>query len=63
MAKWRCVGVVTASKYLGEVEADTEEEAKEKAFDLPSMSVALCNQCADEASDASIESVLVSLDN
>ncbi len=57
MPKYRCYGTVTAGKYLGEVEAENEEEAKEKAFDLDTMSVSVCHQCAREVSDPQISEV------
>jgi hypothetical protein len=52
MAKWRIYGVMTADKFLGEVEADTEEEALMKADESEEINgsafVSLCHQCARE---------------
>lgn len=53
MKKWRCHGIVSGSKYLGEVEAETEEEAIAKAEELDSY-VGLCHQCSRECEDAEI---------
>jgi hypothetical protein len=50
--KWSVVGTVIGSKYLGEFEAATEEEAVEKA--LRRAHVSLCHQCSDECSDAEV---------
>jgi len=54
-------GTVVASKYLGTVEADSEEEAKEKGQELPAMYVSVCHQCAREVEDPEISDVTVSL--
>jgi hypothetical protein len=59
MAKYRVCGVVAGSKYLGEVEAATEEEAKEKG--LKRAYVSLCHQCSGECSDPEIQEVNVEL--
>lgn len=56
--KYSCYGVVTGTKYLGEVEADSPEEAKEKMFakvDRP----CLCHQCTRECEDAEIHEIEV----
>lgn len=59
MPRYRCVGVVTGSKYLGVVEAATEEEAIEKAFDELDEGVSLCHQCADQCETAEVTQVHV----
>ena len=59
MAKWEVFGIVRGSKYLGTVEAETEEEAQEKGLRLDSCYVSLCHQCSGECEDPEIESVSV----
>jgi hypothetical protein len=44
--KYDVYAIATASKYLGQVEADSEESAQEKAWDLD-ISMSLCHQCSD----------------
>lgn len=57
--KYRCYAIVTSSKYLGEVEADSEEEAKNEASEKFSdeMYISLCHQCASgiDLGDADIQ--------
>jgi ferredoxin len=55
MALYRVVGSVVASKYLGEFEADSPEQAVEMALDSEAACISLCHACADECSDAVIE--------
>ena len=57
--KYRAYGIVTGSKYLGEYEADSPEEAEEMA--LNKSNVFLCHQCADECEDPEIHEVTVEL--
>jgi len=59
MAKFNCYATISGSKYLGQVEADTSEEAEEKAFKLPSASVHLCHQCAEDIEDPEVTQVSV----
>ena len=47
-------GIVTASKYLGEFEADSEEEAIEMALNSEEASVSICHQCSHDVSDPEI---------
>lgn len=58
MKTWRVYATVTGSKYLGEVEAETEEEAKEKAFDLDAAYISLCHACSTHCEDAEITEVV-----
>lgn len=53
--RWRVHGTVVASTYLGEVEAETKEEAEQKAHGRAHVSV--CHQCAEHISDPEVESV------
>ncbi|WP_371378853.1 hypothetical protein [Sporomusa aerivorans] len=50
MAKFEVSAVFTASRYLGEIEAATEEEAEEKALEMfeEQLYASLCHQCAGE---------------
>ncbi len=59
MPKYRATGVVSGSKYLGIVEADTEAAAKEAALELDSAGVYLCYQCGNECSDGEIIDVVL----
>lgn len=51
--RWRVYGIVTGSKYLGEFEAETAEEAEQMAVNENGY-VSLCHQCADECEDPEI---------
>ena len=55
--RYRVYGKVVAGKYLGEVEADSKEEAREKAIDelAGEMFIGLCHQCARQAEDPEID--------
>lgn len=55
--KWRVSGTVVAGTYVGEVEAETEEEAIQKGWDLVDVSV--CHQCAKVISDPEVEDIQV----
>jgi hypothetical protein len=48
MPKYIAYAVYTASQYLGEIEADTKEEAEEKAYEHEELGVILCHQCSDK---------------
>lgn len=61
MPKYRCSASVVGSKYLGEVEADSLEEAREKAEKLGTVFVSLCHQCSSEVQDPQIEDINVEL--
>jgi hypothetical protein len=54
MPRWNVYGAVTGSKYLGQFEADTEEEAIAKAEDSDQTYVSLCHQCSDQCGDPEI---------
>lgn len=60
--KWHVHGVVSASKYLGTVEAETEAEAMKKAEELDSMSVSVCHHCSHQVEDPEITEITVSPD-
>ena len=57
--KWAAYGAVSATKYLGIVEAETEEEAKALAWELDTASVSVCCQCSDEVSDPEVTDIVV----
>ena len=59
MKKWEVCGVVSGTKYIGTVEAETKEEAEEKAFELDEAFVSLCNQCSRECEDPEIHKVVL----
>lgn len=46
--RYRVYGVVGGTVDLGTVEADTPEEAQEKAEVLATMAPTLCHQCSNE---------------
>lgn len=48
MKKYAVYGVMTGSKFLGEFEANSPEEAQEMAANSEENSVCLCHQCSDE---------------
>lgn len=54
MKRYRVIGAVVGSKYLGEFKAESAEEAVELA--MRSADVRLCNQCSDECEDPEIAS-------
>ena len=53
MPKWRVTGTVTGGKCLGEYEADTKEEAEQKALEEAGF-VSLCHQCASQCEDGEV---------
>lgn len=48
MPKFRVFGIWAVSKDLGIVEAETKEEAEEKAYLSPNCDVSFCHQCSAE---------------
>lgn len=48
MPKFSVYGTFTATKYLGDFEADTQEQAIELALDSDTNHASLCHQCARE---------------
>ena len=54
--KWDVYGRVVATKYLGQFEADTKEEAEQLALERGDAAVHLCHACVKEADSAEIES-------
>lgn len=60
MPKWEAYSVIGATKAIGTVEAETEEEAKEKAGDLAEPP-SLCHYCCREVEIGEIIEVKVEL--
>ena len=58
MAKWDVYGKVSATKYLGQYEAETAERAEEMAMEANGH-VSVCHQCANEVSDPEIHECIV----
>lgn len=48
MPKYRVYGTMYASVYLGEVEAEDEQEARNLGGELDPPHVSLCHQCGGE---------------
>ncbi len=61
MAKYRASARIVGSKYLGEFEAENEDEAKLKAENSSEAHVSLCHQCSDECEDPECDEVFVEL--
>lgn len=56
--KWRVYATIVGSKYVGDVEAATKEEAielGERMADTPS----LCHQCSAEIENAEVDEISV----
>jgi hypothetical protein len=60
---WRATATVSGGKFLGEVEAETAEEALGLAEQLDTANVSLCHQCTDQCEDAQIANVTVERQN
>ena len=48
MTKYKVYAIYTASKFIGEIEAENEDDARDKAADTGDDNVSLCHQCAGE---------------
>jgi hypothetical protein len=59
MPKWRVYGAVSATKYIGVVEAETEAQAIEVGGNHKNAYVSLCWQCSDECDGAEIQEIVV----
>lgn len=57
MKRFHIYAVVRGSKYLGEIEAETKEEAEEKALGLDSADISLCHQCSCQCEDPTVVEV------
>ena len=54
MKTYYVYGVVSGGKFLGEVEAESKEEAERMGYELDACYVSLCHQCAAEVEDAEV---------
>nr|WP_297388201.1 hypothetical protein [uncultured Roseateles sp.] len=45
--KFRVYGIVTGTKYLGEFEAETEEEATAMGLNSTNNSLSICHRCSE----------------
>lgn len=60
MAKWRVYAIMTADKYIGDVEAESEEEAIDKGFELDDCQTPyLCHHCNHEINLSDVNEVQV----
>lgn len=58
--KWAIYGKVVGSKYIGEVEADNQQEAYRLAQELPGAHhVSLCHHCSPEVEEAIVDELYV----
>ena len=48
MPKYRVYGVMSVTKYFGEIEADSQDEAVEIAENSDDNDASLCHQCSRE---------------
>lgn len=55
MPKYAVIGTVVGAKYLGDFEADTPEEAVEKAVEAAGGPVSLCHACSSECEDGEVQ--------
>lgn len=61
MPTYRANATVTGSKYLGEFEAASEDEARTMAEESEAAWVGLCHQCSSQCEDPEITEVHVDL--
>lgn len=59
MPKFRVYGVVVASKYIGEFEAATKEEAEQMAWDSDESSVSVCWHCSRDVEEPQIDELII----
>lgn len=59
MPKFSVYGVVKATKYIGEFEAETKELAEQMAWDSDESYVSVCWHCAKEIDEPEIEEMIV----
>ena len=61
MPLYNVYGKVSGTKYLGEIEAESEEKAVGIALESDMAGISLCNQCAIECEDAVIDAAVAEL--
>ncbi len=59
MKNWNVYADVRGSKYLGEVEAETKEEAEKAAWSDLDFSISVCHQCSSEVEDPEVYEIVV----
>lgn len=59
MPKFRVYGTVIASKYIGEFEAATKEEAEQMAWESEEACVSVCHQCARDVDSPEIDHLVI----
>jgi len=52
---------ISGSKYLGTVDAESEEDAIQKGYDLDTAYCSLCHECSGECEDPHVDEIHVSL--
>jgi hypothetical protein len=62
MKTWAVYARVSGSKYIGTVEAETEEEALEKGWKHENCYSSVCHQCSDNIEDPEITDLAVEID-
>lgn len=59
MKKYRVVGKVVGTKFLGNIEAKNSSEAIEKAEEMEEAYIYFCHQCSSECEDPEITEFIV----
>lgn len=57
--KYAAYAKVSGSKFLGVFEANSAQEAEEKALASDAASINLCNHCSEECEDAEVTEISV----
>lgn len=57
--KYRVYGRVVATKYIGEFEANSKEEAEQMAWNADKSDVSVCYHCSKEVSEPEIHKMIV----
>lgn len=55
MAKYRVYASIVGSKYLGEFEASSADEAVQRAAESDAGSISFCHQCSSECEDPEVD--------
>lgn len=59
MPKYSVYAIVTGSKFLGEIEAESKEAAIQKGWDHPDCHISICHQCSREVEVGDIYEIQV----
>lgn len=57
--KYAVYAAVVGTKYLGEVEASSAEEAVDLAYNLDTIHIGLCHRCIRQCEDPTISEITV----